>query len=137
MIWRKELQINARPTFDIISYTGKSRQESKTSVVIRTNFPSVNRQFSRLQPTFNVLRTAFEQKAVAIQQSPVGINPDFALVLKSLGQSIVFIRRYNTSKDWNGFLIKSRNLLQQMKTFIISTSRVKHLTKLSTENCTV
>lgn len=38
----------------------RADRESKTSVVIRTNFPSVNRQFSRLQPTFNVLRTAFE-----------------------------------------------------------------------------
>ena len=35
--------------------------------------------------TFNVLRTAFEQKAVAIQQSPVGINPDFALVFEIIG----------------------------------------------------
>lgn len=63
----------------------RADRESKTSVVIRTNFPSVNRQFSRLQPTFNVLRTAFEQKAVAIQQSPVGINPDFALVFEIIG----------------------------------------------------
>lgn len=68
----------------------RADRESKTSVVIRTNFPSVNRQFSRLQPTFNVLRTAFEQKAVAIQQSPVGINPDFALVFEIIGTADSF-----------------------------------------------
>ena len=63
----------------------KADRESKTPVFNRTKFPSTNRQFNRLQPSFNVLRTAFEQKAVTIQQSPIGINPDFALVFEIIG----------------------------------------------------
>lgn len=63
----------------------KADRESKPRVVIRTNLPPVDKQFNRLQPTFNVLREAFEQKTVTIQQSPVGINPDFALVFEIIG----------------------------------------------------
>ena len=63
----------------------KADRESKPPVFNRTKFPSTNRQFNRLQPSFNVLRTAFEQKAVTIQQSPIGINPDFALVFEIIG----------------------------------------------------
>lgn len=63
----------------------KADRETKPRIVIRTNLPSVNRQFNRLQPAFNVLRTAFEQKAVTIQQPPIGINPDFALVFEIIG----------------------------------------------------
>lgn len=57
----------------------RADRESKPKVHVNTNWPPVDRQFNRLQPSFNVLRTAFEQKAVTIQQSPIGINPDFAL----------------------------------------------------------
>ena len=63
----------------------KADRESKSPVVIRTNLPPAGRQFNRLQPAFNVLRTAFEQKTVTIQQSPIGINPDFALVFETIG----------------------------------------------------
>lgn len=38
-----------------------------------------------MQPSFSVLRTAFEQKALKIQQSPTGINPEFALVFEIIG----------------------------------------------------
>lgn len=60
-------------------------RERKTPVVPRINRPSYDRQFARLQPTFNVLKTAFEQKAIKVQQSPIGINPDFALVFDIIG----------------------------------------------------
>ena len=56
----------------------RADRESKPRVYVNTNWPPVDRQFNRLQPAFNVLITAFEQKAVTIQQSPIGINPDFA-----------------------------------------------------------
>ena len=38
-----------------------------------------------MQPSFNALRTAFEQKALKILQSPTGINPEFALVFEIIG----------------------------------------------------
>jgi hypothetical protein len=47
--------------------------------------PSFGRQYNRLQPTFTVLKTAFEQKNVKLQNSPVGMNPDFALVFEVVG----------------------------------------------------
>lgn len=63
----------------------RADREHKSLVPPKTVKPSFGRQFSRLQPSFNVLRTAFEQKAVKVQQSPVGINPDFALVFEIIG----------------------------------------------------
>lgn len=63
----------------------RADREKKPPVIIRTEKPSFGRQFTRLQPAFNVLRTAFEQKAVKIQQSPAGINPEFALVFEIIG----------------------------------------------------
>lgn len=63
----------------------RADREHKPSVFTRTVKPSFGRQFTRLQPSFNVLKTAFEQKAVKVQQSPVGINPDFALVFEIIG----------------------------------------------------
>ena len=44
--------------------------------------PTFDRQFDRLQPQFSMLRKAFEQKRISIQKSPIGINPDFALVFE-------------------------------------------------------
>lgn len=63
----------------------RADREHKTPVFTRTVKPSFGRQFTRLQPSFNVLRTAFEQKALKIQQSPTGINPEFALVFEIIG----------------------------------------------------
>ena len=63
----------------------RADREHKTPVFTRTVRPSFGRQFTRLQPSFNVLNNAFEQKALKIQQSPVGINPEFALVFEIIG----------------------------------------------------
>ncbi|MBS6799461.1 MAG: S8 family peptidase [Firmicutes bacterium] len=63
----------------------RADREHKTPVFTKTMKPSFGRQFTRLQPSFNVLKTAFEQKALKIQQSPTGINPEFALVFEIIG----------------------------------------------------
>lgn len=62
-----------------------AEREHKPPVYSNTAKPSFKRQFARLQPSFDTLKTAFEQKAVKMQQSPVGINPDFALVFEIIG----------------------------------------------------
>lgn len=49
------------------------------------SYPSITRQYDRLNPYFGVLRQAFQQKAVAIQNSPVGLNPEFAFVFEVVG----------------------------------------------------
>lgn len=60
-------------------------REHKSPVIARTVKPSFSRQFTRLQPSFTVLRNAFAQKALRLQQSPTGINPEFALVFEIIG----------------------------------------------------
>ena len=63
----------------------KADREHKPSVFTKTVKPSFGRQFARLQPSFNLLKSAFEQKALKIQQSPTGMNPEFALVFEIIG----------------------------------------------------
>ena len=63
----------------------RADREHKTPVFTTTVRPSFGRQFTRLQPSFNLLKNAFEQKALKLQQSPTGINPEFALVFEIIG----------------------------------------------------
>lgn len=69
----------------LFPYPEQADREHNPPVFTKTVRPSYGRQFNRLQPSFNVLRTAFEQKALKVQQSPTGINPDFALVFEIIG----------------------------------------------------
>lgn len=80
----------------------RADREHKTPVFTRTAKPSFGRQFARLQPSFNVLRTAFEQKALKIQQSPTGINPEFALVFEIIGTVDNFYTAVNNTEglEW-------------------------------------
>lgn len=77
----------------------RADREHKAPVFTRTVKPSFGRQFTRLQPSFSMLRTAFEQKALKIQQSPTGINPEFALVFEIIGTVDNF---YTAVKNTNG-----------------------------------
>lgn len=63
----------------------KADRETKPSFFSRTKKPDYSRQFDRLQPIFSVLLSAFDQKNIKIQESPLGINPDFALVFEIIG----------------------------------------------------
>lgn len=63
----------------------KAKRETKKTLFPRIKYPSVDRQYNRLQPTFNMLKTAFEQKSIMIKQSPIGVNPDFVLVFEIIG----------------------------------------------------
>lgn len=65
----------------------RADREAKNPFFSRAKKPDYARQFNRLQPTFAVLQSAFEQKNVRIQDSPVGINPDFALVFEIIGSA--------------------------------------------------
>lgn len=44
--------------------------------------PSFSKQYNRLQPAFTVLKEAFERKNVKIQNAPIGMNPEYALVFE-------------------------------------------------------
>ena len=77
----------------------RADREHKTPVFTKTVRPSFGRQFTRLQPSFNLLKNAFEQKALKIQQSPTGINPEFALVFEIIGSVDNF---YTAVKNTDG-----------------------------------
>lgn len=49
------------------------------------NKPTFRKQYNRLQPAFKVLKDAFEKKRVQIQNAPVGMNPEYALVFEVVG----------------------------------------------------
>ena len=63
----------------------KADREARPRIYIRMNHPNKRRQYKRLEPAFKVLQTAFEQKNIKVQNSPIGINPDFALVFEVIG----------------------------------------------------
>lgn len=63
----------------------RANREHKAPVFPKTVWPSWGRQFTRLQPSFNLLKNVFEQKALKLQQSSTGINPEFALVFEIIG----------------------------------------------------
>ncbi len=63
----------------------RANREHKNPVFTKTSNPSYDRQFTRLQPSFNVLNSAFTQKSLKVQRSPVGMNPEFALVFEIIG----------------------------------------------------
>lgn len=63
----------------------KADRERKPATFPKIVTPSFKKQFLRLQPAFNALNNAFEQKALTVQQSPTGINPEFALVFEIIG----------------------------------------------------
>lgn len=63
----------------------RADREKKSSVFKKSVFPSPQKQYSRLQPQFQVLQTAFKQKSVTLQQTSAGIDPEFALVFEIIG----------------------------------------------------
>ena len=88
--------------------------ERKAPSFPRIMKPSFSRQFARLQPSFNVLQAAFEQKNLKIQQSPTGINPEFALVFEIIGTVDNF---YTAVKNTDGLEWMKQTLFYQMMIF--------------------
>lgn len=62
--------------------------------------PSVGRQFERLEPRLEQLQKAIELKNITVQQSPTGINPEFALVFEVINSVDSF---YTAVKRIDGF----------------------------------
>jgi len=86
----------------LFPFPERADREAKTPFFSRTKRPDYARQFSRLQPTFAILLSAFEQKNLRIQNSPVGINPDFALVFEIIGSADNFYTavKYCEGLEW-------------------------------------
>lgn len=62
--------------------------------------PTIGRQVERLEPKFTQLQRAFELRNITLQQSPVGINPEFALVFEVIGSVDSF---YTAVRKIEGF----------------------------------
>lgn len=63
----------------------RADREARTPFFSKIKKPDYVRQFERLRPKFTILQSAFEQKNVRVQNSPIGINPEFALVFEIIG----------------------------------------------------
>lgn len=61
-----------------------SRDKRKIPVP-QVNKPSFEKQYRRLQSSFLLLEEAFKKKNMQIQNTPVGMNPEFALVFEVVG----------------------------------------------------
>lgn len=77
----------------------RAERELKHPGFQKMKSPSFERQFNRLQPSFNVLKEAFERKSLTIQNSAAGINPEFALVFEIVGTVESF---YTAVKNFEG-----------------------------------
>lgn len=57
--------------------------------------PSLQRQLERLNPSFEILTHAFTAKKITVQQSTLGINPEYALVFEVIGSVDDFYKAVN------------------------------------------
>ena len=72
----------------------------------RPRLPNANRQAERITPQFQRLHEAMEHQRVTLQDNPLGIQPELALVLETVGSLENFIgavRRVD-GMEWLGEL---------------------------------
>lgn len=60
-------------------------RDKRKMPIPQVNKPSFGTQYNRLQPAFAVLKEAFEKKNIQIQNAPIGMNPEYALVFEVVG----------------------------------------------------
>ena len=60
-------------------------RDKRKMPIPQVNKPSFGTQYNRLQPAFAVLKEAFEKKSIQIQNAPIGMNPEYALVFEVVG----------------------------------------------------
>ena len=72
----------------------------------RPRLPSASRQGERITPQFQRLHEAMEQKRVTLQDNPLGIQPELALVLETVGsvQNFIGAVRRVEGLEWLGEL---------------------------------
>jgi len=66
------------------------------------NYPSRNRQRERLQPKFDRLQEAFQNRRAELQQNPTGISPEQVIVFETVGDIEKFVNavRYVDGMEW-------------------------------------
>ncbi len=77
-------------------------RDKRTPFIPKANKPSFGTQYNRLQPTFKILREAFEKKRIQFQNTPIGINPEYTLVFEIVGSVDNFYTAVNKSEglEW-------------------------------------
>lgn len=77
-------------------------RNKRTVFIPKANKPSFGTQYNRLHPTFKVLREAFEKKRIQFQNTPIGVNPEYALVFEVVGSVDDFYTAVNKSEglEW-------------------------------------
>ncbi len=75
----------------------------------RPRLPSPNRQAERITPQFQRLHEAMEHQRVTLQDNPLGIQPELALVLETVGSVENFMGavRHVEGLEWLGELVLS------------------------------
>lgn len=74
-------------------------REKRKNFIKGAQKPTFSQQYNRLQPSFKILRDAFEKKKIQIQNAPIGINPEYALVFEVVGSVDSF---YSAVKKTDG-----------------------------------
>lgn len=89
--------------------------------------PTFGRQYNRLQPSFKVLKEAFEKKRVQIQNAPVGMNPEYALVFEVVDSVNNFYTAVNKSEGLEWLFDKESFEIEPDDDFYYDKNRTENL----------
>ena len=91
------------------------------------NKPTFRKQYNRLQPAFKVLKDAFEKKRVQIQNAPVGMNPEYALVFEVVGSVDNFYTAVKNSEGLEWIFDKESFEIEPDEDFYIDKDKTQNL----------
>lgn len=103
------------------------REKRNTHLMPIITKPTFGKQYNRLQPTFKVLKEAFEKKRVQIQNAPVGMDPEYALVFEVVGSSDNFYTAVKKSKGLEWLFDKESFEIEPDEDFYYDKDRTKNL----------
>ena len=91
------------------------------------NKPTFRKQYNRLQPAFKVLKDAFEKKRVQIQNAPVGMNPEYALVFEVVGSVDNFYTAVKNSEGLEWLFDKESFEIEPDEDFYFDKDKTQNL----------
>lgn len=91
------------------------------------NKPTFRKQYNRLQPAFNVLKDAFEKKRIQIQNAPVGMNPEYALVFEVVDSVDSFYTAVKNSEGLEWLFDKESFDIEPDEDFYYDKDKTKNL----------
>lgn len=91
------------------------------------NKPTFRKQYNRLQPAFKLLKDAFEKKRVQIQNAPIGMNPEYALVFEVVGSVDNFYTAVKNSEGLEWLFDKESFEIEPDEDFYFDKDKTKNL----------